>query len=45
MKQNKRFYEPSHMKVIELKSRQTLLAGSQLENYQNGGKLWDDEEE
>ena len=47
MKQNKKFYEPPHMEVVELKSRQTLLTGSQsqLENYQNGGKLWDDEEE
>lgn len=45
MKQNKRIYEAPAMQVVELKSRQTLLAGSQLESYQDGGKLWDDEEE
>ena len=28
MKQNKKFYEPPHMEVVELKSRQTLLTGS-----------------
>lgn len=29
MKQNKKFYERPHMRVVELKSRQTLLVGSE----------------
>lgn len=44
MKQNKRVYERPHMEVVELKSRQMLLAGSQLEKYEDGGNLWNDEE-
>ena len=35
MKQNKKFYEPPHMEVVELKSRQTLLAGSGERGIQN----------
>ena len=41
MKQNKRFYEPPHMEVVELKSRQMLLAGSNIENFENGGNIED----
>ena len=42
MKQNKRIYERPHMRVVELKSRQTLLAGS---STPDGGIQNIDEEE
>lgn len=44
MKQKKRIYESPTMEIVELKSRQMLLAGSQLESYQNGGELDFDEQ-
>lgn len=44
MKQNKRIYESPTMEVVELKSRQMLLAGSQLDKYEKDGNddLWSD---
>lgn len=43
MKQNKKFYERPHIRVVELKLRQTLLVGSgNIEDFQNGGNKWTD---
>ena len=44
MKQNKRIYEAPAMQVVELKSRQMLLAGSNIDDFQNGGDKWTDPE-
>ena len=44
MKQNKKFYEQPNMKVVKLKSRPSLLAGSQIEKYRNGGDIWEDDD-
>lgn len=45
MKQTKRIYEAPAMQVVELKSRQALLAGSAAEasRFENGGDIWEDE--
>lgn len=43
MKQNKKFYERPHIRVVELKLRQTLLVGSgNIEDFQNGGDVFTD---
>lgn len=45
MKRKQEIYVAPTIKVVEMKVRHTLLAGSdQLQEYRNGGKLWDDEE-
>lgn len=45
MEKKKRIYVAPAMQVVELKGRQMLLAGSQLQSYQNGGEMDFDEEE
>ena len=43
MKKIKRIYESPRMRDIKLESSLSLLAGSQLENYKNGGDIWKDD--
>lgn len=47
MKRKKEFYVSPTIKVVEINVKHTLLAGSgeQLQSFENGGTLWDDEEE
>ena len=46
MKRKQEIYVAPTIKVVEMKVRHTILAGSgeQLQKYRNGGTLWDDEE-
>ena len=42
MKRKQEIYVAPTIKVVEMKVRHTLLAGSQLQRYRNGGNIWED---